>query len=381
MKKEENGLRLTKEDLKDLKKGGAPFQNEDIWSFLKGDSRPIFLYGTGNGGDKIVDALERFNIHLTGVFASPGFERDRVFRGFKVESYDAVRERYGDDITVLLAFGTDRKTVWDFIKELDSRHLLLIPDVPLYGGELFTAEYARKNEEPIRRAGALFHDPVSKALYDAVLKFRLTGCWEYLATVEEPEKSYFEAFGEDVFRICDLGAYKGDSALMFGRAFPRLSEVIAFEADSRSFKKLSETAASAEYPPITPVNCALSDECGETVFVSSASRGSGVSGKNRRSKTVTVQKRTLDSFDLQNVDLIKFDVEGDEMAALKGSVETVLGCRPALAVSLYHRTDDFFALPLFIKDLLDENGIEAKFILRRPPCVPMWDVTLFVKIR
>lgn len=380
MKKEENGLRLTKEDLKGLKRGGAPFQDEDLWSFLKEDSRPIFLYGTGNGGDKIVDVLDRFNIPLSGVFASPGFERDRTFRGFKVENYDSVRERYGDDITVLLAFGTDRKTVWDFIKELDRRHLLLIPDVPLYGGELFTAEYARKNEKPIRRARELFDDPVSRALYDAVLDFRLTGCAECLATVEEPEKSYRVAFGEDIFRICDLGAYKGDSALMFGRAFPRLSEVIAFEADGRSFKKLSETAASAKYPPITPVNCALSDECGETVFVSSASRGSGVSGKNRRSKTVTVQKRTLDSFHLQNIDLIKFDVEGDETASLKGSVDTILRCRPSLAVSLYHRTEDIFAIPLLVKDLLDENGIEAKFSLRRPPCIPMWDVTLFVKI-
>lgn len=379
MKKEENGLRLTKEDLADLKNGGAPFQNEDIWTFLKGDSRPIFLYGTGNGGDKIVDALDRFNIPLGGVFASPGFERDRTFRGFKLESYDSVRERCGDDIIVLLAFGTDRKTVWDFIKELNSRHLLLIPDVPLYGGELFTSEYARKNEDSILRARALFHDPISQALYDAVLGFRLTGGIEHLAITEEPEKSYYETFGEDIFRICDLGAYKGDSALMFGRAFPRLSEVIAFEADERSFKKLSETAALTEYPHITPVNCALSDECGRTSFVSSASRGSGIAGKNRRSKTVTVEKRTLDSFRLRDIDLIKYDVEGDETAALKGSIETVLGCRPSLAVSLYHRTEDIFALPIFIKDLLDKNGITAEFTLRRPPCIPMWDVTLFVK--
>ena len=60
-------------DLRDL------FPREDcVWEILRTTDRPIVLYGTGNGGDKLISALEKIGRKPDGVFASDGFVRNRT---------------------------------------------------------------------------------------------------------------------------------------------------------------------------------------------------------------------------------------------------------------------------------------------------------------
>ena len=77
----------------------------DIWNRLVSEEKPILLYGTGNGADKILDELKRYDVKISGVFASSGFVRDRYFRGFKVMSLEQAEEVFGDFIA-LFSFGS-----------------------------------------------------------------------------------------------------------------------------------------------------------------------------------------------------------------------------------------------------------------------------------
>jgi len=87
-----------------------------------------------------------------------------------------------------------------------------------------------------------------------------------------------------------------------------------------------------------------------------------------------VAVRTLDSIlDGARVDYIKYDVEGSEYEALCGSIETIKRHQPDLLVSLYHRNEDIFRLPIFVHSLLKEH----KLYLRRFPYVPAWDLNLY----
>ncbi|MBR2850129.1 MAG: FkbM family methyltransferase [Clostridia bacterium] len=75
----------------------------------------------------------------------------------------------------------------------------------------------------------------------------------------------------------------------------------------------------------------------------------------------------------ERVDYIKFDVEGAEKEAIEGTKETICKYKPALAVSVYHRSEDIFALALQIKELCPEY----KLYLRRREYIPAWDTILF----
>ena len=51
----------------------------DMWQALKNESRPIVVYGMGNGADKLFERLEKFNITPSAVFASDGFVRGHSY--------------------------------------------------------------------------------------------------------------------------------------------------------------------------------------------------------------------------------------------------------------------------------------------------------------
>ena len=65
---------------------------------------------------------------------------------------------------------------------------------------------------------------------------------------------------------------------------------------------------------------------------------------------------TIDDFvkeqELRRIDFIKMDVEGAELRALRGAEQTIRTFRPKLAVSLYHKRDDFIVIPSYL-DCLD----------------------------
>lgn len=54
---------------------------------------------------------------------------------------------------------------------------------------------------------------------------------------------------------------------------------------------------------------------------------------------------TLDSFDLQDVDLIKIDCEGGELFVLQGAFETLKRCKPVVVVEQKPGKAQQFGLP------------------------------------
>ena len=64
---------------------------------------------------------------------------------------------------------------------------------------------------------------------------------------------------------------------------------------------------------------------------------------------------TLDEYvrekNLPRVDFIKLDVEGAELDVLKGAASTIARFKPILALSAYHKWDDFWTLMNFVKSV------------------------------
>lgn len=59
---------------------------------------------------------------------------------------------------------------------------------------------------------------------------------------------------------------------------------------------------------------------------------------------MTVETRTLDSYELNNVRFIKMDVEGHEVAVLRGAAETIQRNHPLLIIEGDHGADDIVSL-------------------------------------
>ena len=345
-----------------------------FWDELIREVRPIWLYGTGNGADKILDTAEKFGIPIAGVFASDGFVRNRTFRGFPVLSLAEVRQRCGEDFVILLAFGSDRPEVMERIRELDARHTLLIPEVPLYGGGLFDRRYAEEHREKLDEARSLFCDERSRQLFDDAVSFRLGGKLSFLEDTEPFTVTCADLAGDLPIRCAvDGGAFRGDTARQITEIL-HPDTVFAVEPDPHNLKKLAAYAEEERRCKIVPVHAVLWDRDGTLPFASGGNRGSGTNGHGRRSRILSVPSVTLDTLlGASAVDFIKLDVEGAEENVIAGGEAVLRREQPSMAVSLYHRTDDLWLLPRRLRALLPDH----RFYLRRVPCIPMWDLTLW----
>jgi FkbM family methyltransferase len=218
----------------------------------------------------------------------------------------------------------------------------------------------------------LLEDDLSKHIFKNVILYKLTGKIDYLFDAQSDKDECYNSLldAKSIRTYADLGAYNGDTVRELLRYAPQLERVTAFEPDRRSFRKLCEYCDTVSYPIIEKINAAAWS-CDTTLtFGDEGNRNSGIFAKG---KSIEVAATSLDrALDGRSVDYVKYDVEGCEKEALDGSADTIRSCRPKLLVSLYHRSEDIFALPL----LLSELCRDYRFFLRRYRYIPAWDLNL-----
>lgn len=82
--------------------------------------------------------------------------------------------------------------------------------------------------------------------------------------------------------------------------------------------------------------CALTDANGGTVSMTTNTQNSGdnrISGEPT-GVSITVEQRTIDSFNLAGVAAVKMDIQGSELSALRGAEQTITRDHPALMLEI-----------------------------------------------
>jgi hypothetical protein len=54
------------------------------------------------------------------------------------------------------------------------------------------------------------------------------------------------------------------------------------------------------------------------------------------------------------------DIEGSELEALKGAKGILTKYKPKLAICLYHKTNDFVEIPLFLKEIVPDYKLHVR---------------------
>ncbi len=347
-----------------------PF-GDDIWKKLKKETRPIVVYGMGNGADKLITQLEKYGVCVSDFFASDGFVRGHSFHSKRVLSFSEIKEKY-DDFIILVSFASKLPDVINRIYEMAEQNELYVPDMPVVDETFFTSDFYNEHYSEIVTAYNLLEDNYSKKLFSSVVWYKLTADIKYLTDCFSKEECYSLLKINDYRAVVDAGAYNGDTAKEFVENFPNLEKIYAIEPDPKNCQKLKKYAESAECD-IEVIGAALWNRCGEIDFSSSKNRNSSLSNSSYQHKMVKVELARLDDIISERVDYIKYDVEGAEREALEGSAETINAYFPDLLVSLYHKSEDIFSLICYIAD----NFKGYKLYLRRLFCLPAWELNLY----
>ena len=357
----------------------------DLWEYLSKSQKHVVMYGMGNGADKILRVCESRGIEIADFFASDGFVRGHHFHGKPVLSWSAIKEKYGaEHVIVLLSFGTSRPEVLENVKRIASEAELYAPDVPVFGEGLFDRAYFLAHREELAQVEELLSDEESVRIFEDVLRYKLTGRIEPLlrATSDEEEVLRTQVRPHEIRVAADFGAYNGDTVRqLLDHGEGKIERIYAFEPDRRNFQKLLSYAKEEKRAEVLPVEAGAWNE--DTTLCFDASGNRNASFESSRSSTLAdrpaklrvISARRPDSI-LQgvHVDYMKYDVEGAEKEALEGSEGIIRASSPRLLVSLYHRNEDLFALPLLIKARYPQY---KRFYLRRFGGVPAWDINLY----
>ena len=349
---------------------------QDLWSRLQTTHKPVYLYGMGNGADRIAEACASYGVPIAGCFASDSFVRGQSFRGMPVQKLSQI-EACQQDFWILVSFAVHDQPTMDRIYQLSQRYELAAPDVPVAGGGLFNCGYFRNHLSELADAFALLADDLSRRVFSDILLFKLTGKVELLrhcATQrQEVYQSLLSVRGQECY--CDLGAYDGDTIReLLSYTNGQVCRIFAIEPDPQNFRKLSRYYASLpqELAEKTTLWNLAAWEREETVAFD---RRSG------RSSAVQTAGRTVicaDALDHlippeQPITLLKLDVEGAEEKVLKGCQKLLNRYHPRLMLSAYHRNSDLFRLPLLLEKLCPGY----RFYLRHHPYIPAWETNLY----
>jgi FkbM family methyltransferase len=153
--------------------------------------------------------------------------------------------------------------------------------------------------------------------------------------------------------VCwDVGTERGWFSLLMGRLVGPGGRVDGFEAFPPNFKKLQENIELNNFHWVHPHNLAVSDHAERMFFVppsnevtnhsglEDCNNGVGYLTSDNSPGSIEVSTCTLDEqaseMKLDRLDFIKIDIEGAEVAALRGARETIIRFQPKIAVE-YNR--------------------------------------------
>jgi FkbM family methyltransferase len=162
--------------------------------------------------------------------------------------------------------------------------------------------------------------------------------------------------------LIDAGACFGDTALAFAASAGPDGRVYAFDmvpAHCRIIESnLDENPSLASRIQLFPFGVSSSDgNIGAHV-----SDAGGINPAAHLNPD-TDPMRSIDSMvadgSIERIDFIKLDVEGSELDVLKGGEESLRRWRPKLAISIYHRLEDYYA----VSDYLASLELDYSFFL------------------
>ena len=215
-------------------------------------------------------------------------------------------------------------------------------------------------------------DDESRRVYLNVIQYKISGNIRYLDDISTPAEEIYQnvlrpSRNED---FVDLGAYNGDTIReLLTYTNMKYHSIYAVEPDKRNFKKLIKFIERANMKRISAFHCAAWCTDTELMFSSRSGRQSSLSSNGD-----LLPARSVDSLLNGNpVSFLKMDVEGYEREALWGAAKSIYHYQPKLAVSLYHRNQDIFELPLLVKQL----NPDYQLYIRHRLYIPAWETNLY----
>lgn len=330
----------------------------------KKQGREVYIYGCGEIGTVLDKSLKARGICIDGFCVDKEYYDDSKIDK-KIVIVDELLKQVDESKVplVLIAFRDCSVEKLNYISDAvevvneDIFSFYTVDDVV----SVWSKEFVIDNMDKFEKTYNELCDDKSKEVMIAFLNQKITGKFEFLKNIYETNQYYdsdivnFDKIGSYV----DCGAYDGDSFLSFIKNYEEVTgskfsgKGYLLEPDEKNYEKMINNCS--DYENVTFLKYGAWNKK-DTLLFESDGTSSGIveDGDNR------IDVDTIDNLTNNSADFIKMDIEGAELCALQGAENTIKNNHPILAICVYHKSDDLWKIPEYIRTL-DKN---YKFYLR-----------------
>jgi len=316
-------------------------------------AKEIIVFGASSGGKKVKAYLEREMKLRVHCFVDNDPEKwDRSIDDVPIISPSRLLALYSTFANPLICIASDwAKDISHQLREMGVKNYININ----YLGKIQDSSDHEKLASHITELEKVCHflaDTESKEIFLSILEHRKSLDPICLRVSEYDQYCHPSIDFAGCKVLFDIGAWTGDTAIKFAKLIDQNGKIVAFEPTPHSMADLCKNIHDEGLEnKVIPVAAGVSDRNGYAwIQLAQHSSSNCISSTG----SVLVNITTIDDFcnEVKMVpDFIKMDIEGSEMAALRGATNTIVKYGPGLQVCIYHRCEDLWEIPLFLKEL------------------------------
>ena len=178
------------------------------------------------------------------------------------------------------------------------------------------------------------------------------------------DKIYKHYFDLDLLPYCenevfvDVGAYTGDTVLDYIASYGMsYNKIYCYEITESMVLYMKNNFSNL--PNVEIRNLAVAERVGKLYL--DANSTSASANRVKEAGVDAVNAVSLDEDIKEKISMIKMDIEGGEISAIKGAKEHIKNDLPKLFISVYHSNDDIITIPKLIRSYTDKYDFYLRY--------------------
>lgn len=314
---------------------------------LQNSNLPTIVFGSSDVAAVMYPFIRDFYIKVDSISVGDRFwDSNLKLLGADVVPFSQIQGSF-ENINVIGCFNPLYNGLIQELADSGIVENLFLPYFDILDFFSFDVAYLENNSKLLERTRSLLGDELSIETLDRYCEAKLSHNTECLVPVIAKD----QYFPQDIIRLqddevfLDCGAFTGDTIDSFlKKVNSKFKKVIAFEPSPLIFEKLRSKVQHLQGIHILNAGC-WDRKCTLPFREADGGLSQVNSGGNLEITFDTIDNIVGES----GCTYIKADVEGTEMRVLTGAKKTIEIYSPKLAFSVYHKPDDLFLIPEYIK--------------------------------
>lgn len=332
--------------------------NQHLFKHLLDKSIPKFILGINEFTNNLIILFNSKEIRIDGIIDD--FSKEVSYQDYDIKKMCNVHQK--KSLIISCVIDCKLLTALDRLRNNGFNDILTYLDIFLFFPKDIEIPHHCNNNfldiaENRREYNWLYDtlcDNKSKIVLQKIIDFRYNFFADALSEFKyDLDNQYFDDFVKfrenEVF--VDCGGYDGDTTLKFIRINQDYKKIYYFEPAIFEYEKSITNLAN--YLNIIFFNKAVSRTNAVVKFNTTLKS----SNKIDDAGDFLIYTVKLDDVLTEPVSYIKMDIEGAEYDALIGAKETIIKCRPKLAVCVYHDQSHFWKIPKLVLSFSDEYNV------------------------